>query len=61
MTDNNDTEQPWYTKPGCLIALLVLAGLLWVMHATYDPNAPDPYRDDPLSDPDLYREGPWPK
>jgi hypothetical protein len=49
-------DKPWYTDPGCLIVIVILAVIIWWMHATYNPNAPDPYADDPLSDPDLYHE-----
>jgi len=60
MSEENpkENEKPWYQERGCLIALVVLAGLLWLMHVTYNPNAPDPYRDNPLSDPDLQDDRP---
>lgn len=60
MNGQSSTDKPWYQNPGCLIAILVVAGLLWFMHVNCNPrtypNATDPsaYEDDPLYDPDMH-------
>jgi hypothetical protein len=42
---------------GCIVAIVVVIAiflLFTVVIAPYDPNASDPYRYDPLADPDIY-------
>lgn len=47
---------------GCLVVVLVAVALLWGLYtlATAPPSKSDPYSENPLSDPDLYPDGPWP-
>lgn len=54
-------KESWFEEygVGCLIVAVILGAMLWIAHATYDPNAPDPYKDEPLKNPDYYRQGQW--
>lgn len=47
---------------GWIVGVVVALILLWLCSGGLSSNKNyDPYKDDPLSDPDLYREGPWPR